>query len=85
MGEIDGIRSEESEKMNKHIPIVNDFGGAPVAEHDVICPVCVEHPSVLFLNEGTFLPCWDCQRKGWRTYQFPIWLMKLIDFLRVKK
>ena len=67
--------------MDIHIPVINDFGGAPVAEHDVICPVCVEHHAVLLLNEGRFLPCWNCQSKGWRTYQFPHWLINFIDFI----
>ena len=66
--------------MNFHIPVVNDFGGAPVAEHDVVCPICGQRHAVLLLNVGRFSPCWDCQRKGWRTYKFPLWLIRIIDF-----
>lgn len=49
-----------------HMPQVNDFGGAPIAEHDHACCVCWVKPSVLVLNEGRFDPCWSCQRAGWR-------------------
>lgn len=46
---------------------INDFGGAPVAEHNMPCPVCSMKPAVLILNTGTFMPCRGCQEKGWRT------------------
>ena len=65
--------------MDCHIPIINDFGGSPVAEHDVICPVCRKHHAVLLLNTGQFFPCWNCQRDGWRTYQLPRWIVKILD------
>ena len=62
--------------MKKHQPKVNDFGGAPVAEHDVVCAVCRIESAVLVLNTGVFQPCWNCQKKGWRTMIVPRWLRR---------
>jgi hypothetical protein len=44
---------------------VNDFDGAPVAEHNQWCHVCWERPANLFLNNGVFQPCVRCQKRGW--------------------
>ena len=49
--------------------IVNDFGGAPIAEHNFPCPVCRSAKAVLDLNTGIFHPCWDCRKKGWDLVQ----------------
>lgn len=43
--------------------IVNDFGGSPVAEHNMPCAVCWVNRAILTLNVGAFRPCWDCQKK----------------------
>lgn len=48
-----------------HVPIIDDFGGAPVAQHDMACAVCQTRPAVLELATGHFQPCSDCQSKGW--------------------
>jgi hypothetical protein len=45
--------------------VVDDFGGAPIAEHNMPCAVCGREHAVLCLNNGTFEPCWNCQRAGW--------------------
>ncbi len=70
--------------MIKHIPIIDDFGGAPFAEHDVICPICIEQSAVYLLNDGIFLPCWKCQHDGWITHRLPKWLSKVIKFWEKK-
>lgn len=50
-----------------HRPVVNDFGGAPFAEHDQACAVCQVNKAVYLLNSGRFEPCWECQAyEGWR-------------------
>lgn len=55
--------------MKMHEPQINDFGGAPVAEHDVACPVCWTKKAVLEMGSGVFQACWDCQSAGWKTVQ----------------
>jgi len=52
---------------------VNDYGGAPFASHNMPCPICREKPAVLSMNEGTFQPCWSCQRTGWVTVKAIGW------------
>ena len=59
---------------------VDDFGGAPVAEHNMPCPVCRKNPAVLLLNDGTFNPCHECSEKGWVTVKMPKWLRWLSVF-----
>jgi hypothetical protein len=51
-------------------PVVNDFGGAPIAEHNIPCAVCWTRPAVYNLSAqkplgGKFSPCWICQEEGW--------------------
>lgn len=36
-----------------------------LAEHNMPCAVCWSESAVLQINEGHFLPCWECQAKGW--------------------
>ncbi len=48
---------------------INDFGGAPVAEHNMPCAVCLTEKAVYNLSanlpkSGTFDPCWGCQARG---------------------
>lgn len=59
--------------MNLVEIIVDDFGGAPFAEHNMPCAVCWERSAVLFLNAGVFEPCWECQREGWELKQKGKW------------
>ena len=61
--------------------IVDDFGGAPAAEHNMPCAICRERKAVLLLDYGRFAPCWECQRRGWRTTRPPRWLRWLLDWL----
>lgn len=55
---------------------VNDFGGAPVAEHNMPCPVCGIKHAVLYLNAGIFYPCRQCERGGWTLLRLPRWLSR---------
>ena len=52
--------------MEMQQPTVDDFGGAPAATHDMACAVCWKRKAVLDLHTSRFLPCWECQRDGWR-------------------
>lgn len=62
------LDAAERDKSWKYaiLPVVNDFGGAPVAEHDQCCHVCRVYKAVLDLNSGLFEPCRSCQKEGWR-------------------
>jgi len=63
---------------------VDDLGGAPVAKHNMPCPICLREHAVLFLNTGQFFPCWKCQKDGWRTVKLPkwvIWISKQMGWL----
>lgn len=44
---------------------VNDFGGSPIAEHNMPCAVCRNSHAVIDLNTGIFHPCWPCQDRQW--------------------
>lgn len=39
------------------------------AEHNFPCPICRSKPAVLNQSNGTFEPCWKCQRDNWYTIQ----------------
>lgn len=45
---------------------INDFGGSPVAEHNMPCAVCLINPAVYLMDSGEFSPCWRCQKEGYR-------------------
>ena len=62
---------------------VDDFGGAPVAEHNMPCSVCRVEKAVLDLGTGRFEPCWKCQSQGWRTERFPKWVRWLLRVLGI--
>ena len=47
--------------------VIDDFGGAPAATHNMPCAVCLENHAVYLLTIGAFKPCWPCIRKGWVT------------------
>lgn len=55
--------------MNKPPIEVDNFGGAPFAEHNQLCHVCWVAPAVLLLNNGVFQPCDACQDRGWTLIQ----------------
>ena len=62
----------------KLLPIkVDDYGGAPVATHNMPCNVCRDKHAVINLSTGVFEPCWSCQSSGWVCVKFPMWLYKL--------
>jgi hypothetical protein len=50
---------------------INDFGGAPIAEHNMPCAVCGTNHAVLEIGFGRFSPCWECQKKGWELIRKP--------------
>ena len=66
--------------MEIHVPIINDFDGSPMAEHDMACAVCLNQYAVYILNTGEFQPCWKCQSLGWQTRRLPRWLNKVLKY-----
>ena len=54
--------------MKRFMPTVEDFGGAPVAVHDMPCAVRWQSgdPAVLDISTGVFHPGWKAQEQGWR-------------------
>jgi hypothetical protein len=73
--------------MSKFRKPTIDYTDSPLCvTHDMACPVCRNQSAVLELDYrgDTFLPCWDCQYKGWKTVN-PVrysWLRrKLLEIL----
>lgn len=60
---------------------INDFGGAPICEHNMPCAICGTRHAVYFLNEGLFLPCRECEAKGWRLIRYRGWFKRFIDWV----
>lgn len=50
-------------------------------EHNMRCAICRDKHAVFTSPEMIFLPCWDCQKKGWKTVQLTGWLGKILDWL----
>ena len=61
---------------------INDFGGAPVADHNFPCPACGKKKAMLFMNTGRFHPCCDCTCQGWVMILLPSWVLRWFPFLR---
>lgn len=61
--------------------VINDFFGAPFCEHNYPCCVCRTEKAVYLMGEGRFLPCWSCQRAGWRTARLPRWVWRLAEWV----
>ena len=40
-------------------------------KHNMPCAVCGKYHAVLFTNNGTFTPCWKCQKDGWGLVKRP--------------
>lgn len=60
-------RQYKSTQINPPVPIqVNDFLGAPVAEHNQLCHVCWTEKALYDMQLGVFKPCWSCMSEGWR-------------------
>ena len=57
--------------------VVNDFGGSPIAEHNMPCAVCRTNHAIYDLSAGLFTPCWHCQSKGWHTLHLN-WFQKWV-------
>lgn len=47
------------------IKVVTD--GGPWVEHNMPCPICREKHAIMQLWDGNFLPCWSCQKDGYKT------------------
>lgn len=45
----------------------------PAARHNFPCPVCLVKPAVLYMNEGIFLPCRECQSNHWALKRTDWW------------
>lgn len=60
----------------------NDYGGAPMAEHNMPCCQCCDRKAVLQLSSAPhrpmFQPCWKCQREGWVTVKATGWKRRLL-------
>lgn len=39
-------------------------------EHNYLCACCKEKSAVQDTNKGVLLPCWDCQKQGYKLYKF---------------
>lgn len=50
--------------------------GGPWCEHNMPCGICGKRFAVYNMSEGTFEPCWECQRVGWLTVRLPQWLAR---------
>lgn len=50
--------------------------------HNHPCSICRTNYSVLDLDQGVMLPCWSCQKTGYRTFKFKknSLMVKLIDW-----
>jgi len=63
----------------------NNFGGSPMAEHNMPCANCVCHPAVIQMTSDkllpTFQPCWKCQKEGWVTVRATGWRRFLLRTL----
>lgn len=49
-----------------------------IVEHNMPCAVCQTKKAVYLINNQTFMPCWECQDKGYRTIKlskFKQWLI----------
>lgn len=51
--------------MTPELQIIMSDGG-PWVMHNVACAVCGDRTAVLDLTLGVFLPCWGCQKVGWK-------------------
>jgi hypothetical protein len=60
---------------------INDFGGAPVCQHNMPCTVCGINHAVRNMNTGRFDVCWSCQRRGWAVVHMPRWMMRIFNKL----
>ncbi len=61
---------------------VNDFGGAPMAEHDMPCPVCMDEKAVYLIGYAPyFQPCRKCESYGWVTVRATGWRRRVLQFL----
>ncbi len=57
----------------------NSFGGSPVCEHSMPCAVCCKVKAVYDMSAGHFLPCWGCQKAGWRTERIQtVWWKRML-------
>ena len=84
MGDGQGRRERMSEQFRRPPIKVNDFDGAPAAEHNQWCHVCWVKPAVLLLNTGVFQPCDRCQHRGWALIRWPRWITKHLNLWKAR-
>jgi hypothetical protein len=54
--------------------------GAGAHTHNMRCAICRDRHAVFTSPEMIFLPCWECQKQGYRTFKVRGWLWKLYDY-----
>lgn len=62
--------------------IVEQHG--PAAEHNMPCSICQKRHAVYDMNQDRFLPCWQCQKKGWRTVKLSARLRAFLKLMGVE-
>lgn len=50
----------------KPLAVIEIDGDGLVVHHNMPCAVCGKKHAVYVSNNGIFLPCWGCQRKGYK-------------------
>lgn len=67
--------------MNLWQPTIETDGG-PWATHNMPCPVCLNKKAIIYLNDGSFHPCGECQMKGWVLKKEILWKKKITSTLK---
>ena len=44
--------------------------------HNMPCPICLKNYALCYENQGIYLPCNECRKKGYLTLRFRPWLAK---------
>lgn len=58
--------------------------GPGLHEHNMRCAICWDNHAVFTSPEMIFLPCWDCQKKGWRLVKAVGIIERLRGWLELK-
>ena len=51
----------------------NDFGGAPVMEHNMPCAIHQDEPAVYVAHRGILEPSWKARKEGWHLVRVDTW------------
>lgn len=65
----------------KPLPEISVQTDGLTAHHNMPCACCLKLHAVYDCDRGVFLPCWECQAKGWETSQATRPLLRLIAWL----